>query len=297
MPDVVDLLADLGGVARRSALLAVVDRRALDAAVSAGTVTRVGRGHYALPTVDEATSAAAQLGGVVSHRSAALRHGWGVRTVPDKPDVTVSRGRKLKGRGTGVAVHRGELTPDEVADGVTTPARTLLDCLRSLPFTEGLAIADSALRESGCRLLLERVAENARGPGSRRVRMVAEHATGLAANPFESSLRAICLDVPGLSVRPQVTVSDDGFRARVDLADERLRIVCEADSFEWHGSRSALASDARRYNRLLVAGWIVLRFAYEDVMFHPEEVRDVLLRAVALAEVLSQRTPRRHDAA
>lgn len=292
MPDVVDLLADLGGVARRGALLAVVDRGALDAALACGTVSRLHRGLYALPDVDDAAQVAARLGGVLSHTSAALRHGWGVKTVPDRPHVTVSRGRRLHGRGRLASVHRAELQPAEVADGVTTPARTLLDCLRTLPCDEALAVADSALRESGCRQLLDAVADTARGPGSRQVRAVAAAATGLAANPFESVLRAICQDVPGLAVRPQVTITDGPFSARADLVDERLRIVCEADSFAWHGSRSALASDARRYNRMVVAGWLVLRFTYEDVMFHPDEVRSVLRRAVALAELLNERASR-----
>lgn len=64
--------------------------------------------------------------------------------------------------------------------------------------------------------------------------------------------------------------------------------MLEADSFEWHGKRTALASDARRYNRLVVGGWMVLRFCYEDVMLHPEEVGRILVSAVDLAELLSE---------
>ena len=37
---------------------------------------------------------------------------------------------------------------------------------------------------------------------------------------------------------------------------------------------------------LVVNGWTVLRFSYEDVMFQPDEVRRVLVAAVALAELL-----------
>jgi hypothetical protein len=33
-----------------------------------------------------------------------------------------------------------------VADGVTDPVRTVIDCARDLPFDEALAVADSALR-------------------------------------------------------------------------------------------------------------------------------------------------------
>lgn len=79
---------------------------------------------------------------------------------------------------------------------------------------------------------------------------------------------------------PQVAIRDPHFLGRPDLVDEKLRIVLEADSFEWHGSRFALARDARRYNRLAVRGWLVLRFAWEDVVLHPEDVRVVLTAAV-----------------
>ncbi|MCW2843636.1 MAG: hypothetical protein JWN22_1552, partial [Nocardioides sp.] len=71
---------------------------------------------------------------------------------------------------------------------------------------------------------------------------------------------------------------------RPDLVDERLRIVVEADSFEWHGKRSALARDARRYNSLVAAGWLVLRFAWEDVIHDPDHVRRVLADVTGLAE-------------
>ena len=60
------------------------------------------------------------------------------------------------------------------------------------------------------------------------------------------------------------------FLGRPDLVDEHLRIVVEADSFEWHGERAALRADARRYNAFVVNGWLVLRFCWEDVMFHPD---------------------------
>ena len=80
-------------------------------------------------------------------------------------------------------------------------------------------------------------------------------------------------------MRPLVPLYDPGFLGRPDLVDLRLKIVLEADSFEWHGGREALASDAQRYNTLVAHGWVVLRFCWEDVMFHPEQV-EATLRAV-----------------
>ena len=100
--------------------------------------------------------------------------------------------------------------------------------------------------------------------------------TGLP--PFESVLRAIGLDVPGLRLVPQVEIRIPGRRLmRPDLVDERLRIVVEADSFEHHGSRKALVLDCARYDNLTADGWTVLRFAWEHVMHRPAWVRSTLL--------------------
>ena len=161
-------LDELGGVARRGTLLRLVDRVDLDDAVESGLVVRRGRGLYTLPAVAAAIRVPAELGGVLSMTSAALHHGWGVKTQPTKPHVTVSRGRKLGERAAIAVVHRAELAKSDVVGGVTSEQRTLLDCLRHLPHDEALAVADSALRESGCHDLLRRVADSARGRAARR---------------------------------------------------------------------------------------------------------------------------------
>jgi very-short-patch-repair endonuclease len=229
------------------------------------------------------------VGGVLCLTSAALAHGWAVKVVPERPDVMVSRGRRVDRKDRSCRLHYAELAEEDIEDGVTTIAVTLAHCLRRLPFDEALAIADSALRSGVPRSLLLRVAEQASGPGSTQMRRVASLASAKAANPFESVLRAIAADVSGLEVRPQVVIREPTIVARPDLVDERLRIVLEADSFEWHGGRSQLSADARRYDLLVVNGWWVLRFSYEHVMLQPEFVRDVLVAMVALAECMKDR--------
>jgi very-short-patch-repair endonuclease len=281
-----DVLRELGGVARRSAILAVIERKDLERAVAAGDVVRDARGLYALPDAADGVRLANKYGGALALESAALDHGWAVRTVPTKPHVMISRGRRVRGPANDVHLHFAELDACQVVDHVTTEPVTLDHCLRRLPFTDALVVADSALREGFGKQSLRAIADRARGPGAPQARRVAALASGRAANAFESSLRAIAADVPGLNAEPQVRISDGAFAVRPDLVDERLRMVMEADSFEWHGKRSALASDTRRYNMLVVAGWLVLRFCYEDVMFDPDSVRTVLAEAVALAEVL-----------
>lgn len=286
---VTELLAELGGVATRGTILRTFDRTCLERAVAVGDVVRLARGRYALAQIDEDRKVAARLHGVLGLTSAALRHGWAVKSVPDRPHLFFGRGRHVDARDRAAHLHWAELDGSQVLDGVTSEEMTLTHCLRRLPFDEALAIADSALREGIADSVLKRLASDARGPGSAQMRRVAREASADSANPFESVLRAIALDVPGLAVRPQVTIRESDIVARPDLVDAMLRIVLEADSFEWHGGRAALSADARRYNLLVVHGWIVLRFSYEHVMTQPDFVRRVLVAAVALADGMNDR--------
>ena len=287
---VAEVLTTLGGVATRAALVRAWSRRAVDAAIATGEVVALARGRYALPAADEARAAAHRVSGVVSHRSAALLHGWAVATPPERPEVTVPRNRNVAvANRDGIALRLADLHRSEVVDGCTSQERTLVDCLRMLPFSEALAVADSALRDGFGRERLRTLARDVRGPGGRQVRRVAERADAAAANPFESALRAICLSVEGLVVRAQVPVRDPHWLGRPDLVDERLKVALGADSFEWHGDRAALHRDARRYNAFVAAGWLVLRFSWEEVMLHADRVAAVL-RAVVV-ERAQQRCP------
>ncbi len=276
------MLAEIGGVASRATLLGLSSRIQVDRALACGDVVIDARGRYALPAADDARRAASRLTGGVSHLSAAMAWGWEVKTPPSRPHVTIPKGRKLEpSRRKGVTLHRANLGPDDVDGLVTSPLRTLLDCLRTLPFDEALTVADSALRHRAVdRGQLVELASAARGPGSAQVKRVARLATGKAANPFESCLRSIAVDVPGLDVQAQVPIGGDTLLGTPDLVDVELAIAIEADSFAWHGRRAALHRDARRYNTFVVAGWLVLRFAYEDVMNDPAWVRSILEAAV-----------------
>lgn len=280
---VAEVLERMGGVATRGALIRATSRATVDAALAAGEVVVLARGRYALAAADEALTAAHRLTGVASHESAALHHGWAVLHTPQQPHVTVPHKRRLpRGHAPGATVHYADLTPDERHGPVASQERTVVDCLRLPDRRAALAVADSALREGFSRERLLALARDLRGPGSAQARRVAAAADGRAANPFESALRAIALEVDGLDVTPQVSIRHGNrFLGRPDLVDERLGIVLEADSFEWHGDRHALARDARRYNLFVVHGWLVLRFSWEDVMFRPPEVKAVLEAAVA----------------
>lgn len=272
-----DVLMRLGGVASRKQLLAELTRDELDCAIHVGEIVRDARGRYALKSADEALRAAHRLAGTLSYLSAAQAHGWSVKNPPERPHLTFSAHRKLtKGQRLGIEVHRAELSASDLLGWATSPERTLVDCLRSLPFDEALVVADSALRTgtfTSARLI--QVAGAVRGPGARQVRRVAALASPKPANPFESVLRALAIEA-GLTPRPQQKIGDRGLLGRPDIVDLELGIVLEADSFEWHGERSALRRDARRYDDFVAAGWAVLRFAWEDVMHDPAWVLEII---------------------
>lgn len=271
-----------GGVIGRADLIALTSRARVERALREGDLVIGARGRYFSPDADEAVQLAGVLRGVLCRESAAIQHGWPVKHVPDKPHVSVPQKRKVPARlRARVHLHRDTFGPNDLEGVTTAEVVTLSQCIRHLPWDAALAVADSALRAGFSPATLHALGVKMKGPGSVQGRRVAASASRKPATVFESVLRAIALDVPGLHVEPQVKIRG-ALRCQPDLVDARLGIVLEADSFEWHGNRSALRRDARRYDLLVSDGWVVLRFAWEDVMHDQEFVRRVLHDVVAL---------------
>jgi len=279
--DLTALVIRLCGIATTKELLKVFDRRTIRHALGEGRIVRIARGHYSLPGLSEALAAARRVGGVVSHLSAAQHWGWKIKLPPERPVVTVPRNRKLTDRQrAGIDVRWFDLHADDIREGVTSRLRTIGDCARSERFDAALSVADSALRNGDVTPAQIRV-EALAGPRTGRpaALRVADAVDGRAANPFESVLRAICLEIPGLLVEPQVWVGDVG---RVDLLDIANNLILEADSWEFHGERSAFVRDVRRYTCFVRLGYAVVRFTWEEVMFEQNYVRAVLTDMVRL---------------
>ena len=284
--DLVSHVTVLGGAGTRAAIVERCGRAAVDRALREGVLVRVARGRYALSTARSAVVAAATLGGVLSMRSAAQRHGWGQKQVPDKPDVTFPRSRHVPRSARAIAVpHWSDIAPEDIEYGVTGVRRTLVDCMRMLPLDESVPIVNSALRSGDVTLAeLHAIAASMRGRGRARAIAVAAMATAKPVNPYESTLYAIASTVPGLDVRPQHPIRiSPALELHPDLADPVLRIVIEAESFEWHGKRAALTRDCVRYNAFTTRGWLVVRFSWEQVILEPGYVLRVLEDIVALA--------------
>lgn len=275
MPSPALALQTHGGIATFAELRNTVSRRAIDKAMNSEEIVKDRRGRYVLASTSEHRRIAHEMSAVLSHESAALHHGWKVKSAPELPAVTVRRTRHLSARDRARCIpHYVDLSADGIREGVTTPTRTVLDCARSLPFDRALAVADSALRANDVTLdRLRSEAAQLRGRGSGAARRVAQHASYVSANPLESVLRAIAADTPGFSFVPQLRIWDHGLYATVDLGDEELKVALEAEGYAFHGGRKEFRRDCRRYDELVAWGWTVFRFTWEHVMLDPAFVR------------------------
>jgi very-short-patch-repair endonuclease len=187
-----------------------------------------------------------------------------------------------KRSGPAAVLHWAVIDPEDLRVRTTSLVRTVMDCARILPFGEGLAIADSSLTK-GSITRSDLVAAAARicGPGTPKVRRIAAAANAWSASFLESLLRALLLEAGIEGFELQLVVVNGSFQARVDLGHRQLRIAIEADGYEFHGGRTDFAADCRRYDELVAAGWLVLRFTYEQVLSNPEWVVATIRAAIA----------------
>ncbi|MGY1726116.1 endonuclease domain-containing protein [Geodermatophilus sp. SYSU D01062] len=227
-------------------------------------------------------------GAVASHATAAAL--WDVEIpLQDRSDrrvdVTVpmaSRSGSRRDR----RVHRTPLPAEDVTRRgsmpVTTPGRTWRDLAGVLQPPALLAVTDQLLDRWVARADLERqLARQPAGRGSARARAVLPVADPRAESPMESVLRwllhAAGLPDPAL----QHVVRDGAGRqlGRADLAWPDRRVLVEFDG-DVHRDRDVFVGDLRRQNRLVAAGWTVLRFTSADVLGRPDDVVTEIRRAL-----------------
>ncbi|WP_374457499.1 hypothetical protein [Nocardioides sp.] len=274
--DAVAALTRLGGIGSTADILRLTTRKRLRRAVEARAVVRVSRGRYALPTADQARAVAVQVGGHLRLLSAAAHWGWETQWPARFPQVVAREKPEVPVDGELVC----DTLPRADLDGwATSRLRTVLDCAAELPFREALAVADSALRHGD--VTRDDLLGTLRPDTPPRVRRVLEHATPLAANPFESVLRAVLIEA-GIDVVPQWATTVDGVTYHPDLADPFRALAIEANSWAFHAGKPEHDADCLRYNALVVAGWTVLRFTWEQVMFAPDVVVATVRAAMAL---------------
>jgi len=196
-------------------------------------------------TRDRAAYLAGGTGAVLSGPSAARLHGMEIRA--QFSCVTVPRRRHLAI--DGVRILREPVVDDDLillSDMlVTSTARTVFDCLRVLPQPEASALLDRALQRKW--LTLADASHGARSEAERQLHRGLRDAgiTGWVAN--------------------QEVHDATGLIGVVDIAFPKAKLAIEVDGRAWHSAMDRFQRDRTRQNRLVNAGWAVLRFTWHDL--------------------------------
>ena len=221
---------------------------------------------------------------VFSGRTAAWLHGLDLPAC-DPVEVTLPLGSPSL-RLMGIAVRRSDVSASETVTRrgyrTTSMVRTLADLGRRLPLVEAVAALDMALHQ---RLLKSDalglwVDTHPRYPGIRRLRRTIELAEPAAESVMESRLRLLLILAGLRPPRTQVSLRDEYglFLARPDLYYPDARLAIEYDGAS---HRESLAADNRRQNRLIDAGYRLLRFTAADVLSTPDSVVALVRRALS----------------
>ena len=261
-----------------------------------GRLYRLNRGVYSLAPPSLISSrgrymAAVLASGadsVLSHRSAADLHGLR-RTDRGRIDVTIPRRTPLKV--DGVDIHRSlTLTKADLTTVDTIPctsiARTLLDLASVAPrraveraFDQGEALEVLNLRELNA--VLDR---NNHTRGGRVIKAIlADYNIG---PPTESELEEIFYtasrdaDIGPPERQVWIDPGDGEPAVRADFVWRKQRLVVETDGGRYHRTRRAFESDRRRDQRLLLAGWRVIRITWRQLKFERPRITALIARAL-----------------
>lgn len=176
--------------------------------------------------------------------------------------------------GAGLRVVRRQLDPGSMreAHGLRCPSPALVAV--DLAVTDEGRLAELFLREGLVRPdeLVDALAAftGRRGLAERRRVVVS-----CSDNPWsggERTLQALLREagIVGWVANPRLSLG--GFVCHPDLLFEAQRVVVEFDGFEVHSSRQAFESDRIRQNRLMLAGYRVLRYTWRRLIDDPETV-------------------------
>jgi hypothetical protein len=166
---------------------------------------------------------------------------------------------------------------------LTTAARTVVDLARTLPFTDAVVVADSALKdEKASKPELRGILDACKQwPGMKQARRVVEFADERAESPLESAARVVFdqfgLDPPEL----QATVHVQKAAARVDFLWREHRVIVEADGLHKYNDRKDLIDQFERDRRLRDAGYKVVHFTWRELFQTPEVVIARIRQALA----------------
>jgi very-short-patch-repair endonuclease len=231
---------------------------------------------------------------VVTHESALRRHG--LRGLPAHP-VKLTMPHGSHARLEGVVVHQiDDLRRHHVTTVSGLPVsiveRALVEVAATLPPRRLGHVLDDAIAARLARLArIDACLREVARPGKRGVAQLAraldERGDGYVPpqSELERSLFA-ALSNGGLpEPRRQFPLPGRGVvRGLVDAAYPDVRVLIEADGRRWHTRLRDLRRDHERDTEAARVGWVTLRFVYEQIVHHPDEV------CAAVADVCAVRS-------
>ncbi|MBG6068619.1 hypothetical protein IW248_004906 [Micromonospora ureilytica] len=189
-----------------------------------------------------------------------------------------------------VVVHQLVIQPEQLVrvNGITAtgPLRTLADVSLRVDRFSAVSVLDSALNRrlvtTDDLLSVPRLIRGRRGAVAARGYL--GEADGRSQSPLETRARLRCVDgkVPPDALQLEVR-DEDGYLLGIgDLGWRGPRIIAEADGRGPHNAPEAAYADRRRQNRLVNAGWTVLRFTWQDTL-RPDYIPWTVRQAITTA--------------
>lgn len=183
------------------------------------------------------------------------------------PDNVRVKARVLRRSGGG---HVGQVLGVPVA----TTSGALMDLLRLLPEPDAHDLLLLLARQRGSATMASLMTDDLShvGAGSRQLRRLLPVVLSGAHSQAEERLVQLLVEagVDGFIANYPVSVS--GHDYRIDVAFPAARLAIEVDGRAFHSDAGTFQRDRTRQNRLIAAGWRLLRFTWEDLTLRPEHV-------------------------
>jgi very-short-patch-repair endonuclease len=202
---------------------------------------------------------------------------------PDAPVDVVVPGGSRRSR-PGLAVHRGQLEPDEITTvggvAVTAPVCTAYQLACREPLVDAVVAVDalSNRHRFSPAAVLDLGHRHCGARGSAQLQEIVRLSNPLAESPMESRIRLIIV----LDSLPVPVLQHPVGPFLLDIAYPGIRLAVEYDG-ETHRTQERAMRDLERQAYLSAAGWKVLRFTAAQVLGRPSWVAARVREELVLA--------------
>jgi very-short-patch-repair endonuclease len=202
---------------------------------------------------------------------------WQIPVPDDTPCLYV--GRHGRTRLPGVRVLHETPPPREVSlyQGLPTVGMALavVDCLRLLAESPAVDLLDRALQRGWISIeeFTARVDERSGRRGRSRLLQLLDGVRSGARSSAERRLSGLLRNAGLTGWMMNVEIRDE--RGLVGIADvmfQQAQVIIEVDGLAYHTTPDQFQRDRTRQNRLVLAGWTVLRFTWRDLNERPDAV-------------------------